>query len=65
LEAYLNDKLVCNSEAEYGGEQGTLVQDGKKWESISRIDQCIKPVPVKKGDLIKMVAVYNTEKHPL
>ena len=41
------------------------MQNGKKWESISRIDQCIKPVPVKKGDLIKMVAVYNIEKHPL
>jgi hypothetical protein len=65
LELYLNDKLVCDSEATYGGPDGTLIRDGKKWESIARIKQCIEPIPVKKGDLLKMVAVYDTERHPL
>ena len=62
---YLNGKLICNSEAVYGGKQGTLIEGGQKWETISRMQDCHDPFKVKKGDLLKMVAVYDTLKHPL
>jgi hypothetical protein len=65
MNLYMNDKLVCNSQAVYGGKGGVLVEDGKTWETISRMEECQKPIKVKKNDLLKMVAVYDIEKHPL
>jgi len=65
MELYINDKLKCNSEAVYGGRGSTFKQDGKTWASISGIKDCIEPMPVKTGDRLKLVAVYDTEKHPL
>ena len=41
------------------------MDDGKKWESISAIRDCQEPIKVKKGDKLKLVAVYDMETHPL
>jgi hypothetical protein len=65
MELYVNGVLRCNSAATYGGKGGVLVEDDKKWESISAIKDCQEPIRVKKGDLLKLVAVYDTESHPL
>jgi hypothetical protein len=65
MELYLNKKLICNSEATYGGSGEALQQDGKKWESIVKMHDCKESFPVKKGDILTMKAVYDKEKHPL
>jgi hypothetical protein len=62
MELYLNGKLICNSEAVYGGEAGTLTDNGQKWETISKMHDCHDPIKVKKDDSLKMVAVYDTVK---
>jgi len=65
MELYLNGKKVCTSNAVYGGKGGTMVIDGKKWETISEMTDCNGTIPVKKGDTLKMKAAYDLEKHPL
>jgi hypothetical protein len=66
IQLLINGKLVCDSRATYGGAQGTLVnEDGSKWESISSMSSCRDPVPVKKGDVMTIVSVYDTSLHPL
>jgi hypothetical protein len=61
----VNGKLFCTSEAIYGGEGGKLNVNGKAWETISRMTECFQPIPVKKGDKIKIEASYDTKAHPL
>ncbi|TID23380.1 Structural maintenance of chromosomes protein 4 [Venturia nashicola] len=65
MELYLNDKLVCSSNATYGGGSGTMKSDGKEWTTISKMSECEDTIPVKKGDNISMKSRYNTVKHPL
>jgi len=62
---YLGDKLVCNSTATYGGPRGTVKVNGKDWQTISNMSECVNPVKVKKGDRLSMKSFYNTYKHPL
>lgn len=65
MELYLNGKKVCTSKAIYGGEGGTMVVAGKKWETISEMTDCDGTIPVKTGDRLKMKALYDLDKHPL
>jgi hypothetical protein len=66
MELLINNKSLCNSTAEYGGKEGSFTdEEGKKWESISKMSSCEGPIKVKKGDKIEMVAYYDTELHPL
>jgi hypothetical protein len=66
IQLLLNGKVVCNSVAQYGGEQGTLQNDnGSKWETISSMTSCREPIKVKKGDVMTMVSIYDTKLHPL
>jgi hypothetical protein len=62
---WVNDKLYCSSKAIYGGEGGEINIDGKKWATISKMTECNEPIPVKKGDKLKVQATYNTIAHPL
>lgn len=64
MELYLNDKLVCKSDATYGGGAGTMKTDGKEWTTISKMSECNDTIQVKKGDKISMKSRYNTVKHP-
>ena len=34
-------------------------------KTISHMTTCVGPIPVKKGDTMKLVAVYDLSKHPL
>lgn len=62
----LNGKEVCDSQASYGGERGTLVaEDGTKWSTISDMTVCDKPIDVVKGDVMTITSVYDLTKHPL
>jgi hypothetical protein len=61
----INDKLVCDSKAEYGGEGHTSkTSDGKVWETIRATSTCEDPVKVTKGDKVYMQANYDVGLHP-
>jgi hypothetical protein len=60
----VNDKLVCDSRALYGGPGAETVVDGKVWKTIREVTKCLDPIPVKKGDRVYMQANYDTELHP-
>jgi hypothetical protein len=62
----LNGKVICESRAIYGGSGSESVgPDGKPWQTIREMTQCTNAIPVKKGDVIRMLSVYNTNLHPL
>jgi hypothetical protein len=66
LKLYINGKEVCESKAEYGGAESTLVgADGKKWETINAMTECNKPVHVNKGDKLRIDALFDTIAHPV
>jgi hypothetical protein len=60
----LNDKVICDSYATYGGDNATL-SNGKNWETILSMSECNEPVKVKAGDMLSTTAIYDTSKHPL
>jgi hypothetical protein len=62
---YINDKFICSSDAKYGGPQGTAKVNGADWETITEMTHCVGPIPVKKGDFLKMKSEYDLSKHPL
>jgi hypothetical protein len=65
MDFFVNGKHACSSQAVYGGETGTTIQDGKKWETISGMTICPGPIKVKNGDYMSMVARYDQTLHPL
>ncbi|KAF2668043.1 hypothetical protein BT63DRAFT_426879 [Microthyrium microscopicum] len=66
IQLELNGRLICDSKAIYGGAGSeTIGADGKKWATISSMTECNDPVPVKAGDKVTTVAVYDTDLHPL
>ena len=64
MKVFLNDKLVCQSDAVYGQDGGTSV-NGEKWETITSYTPCLEPVKIKRGDKIKMTSDYDLTKHRL
>jgi Stress up-regulated Nod 19 len=60
----LNDKIICDSKATYGGDNGTS-PNGNRWETIVSMGECNTPIPVKAGDYLSTTAIYDTTKHPL
>jgi hypothetical protein len=50
---YLNDKEICLSTPTYKG------------ETITGMNDCEKPIKVKKGDVLTMKSVYDITKHPM
>ena len=63
--AFVNGKMVCNSEATYGLEGGKAVVDGKEWKTISKMSECLEPFEMKKGDKVTLEASYDNIAHPL
>jgi hypothetical protein len=61
----INGKEVCNSLATYGGSEATLINGGKKWETLSSMSECGNAIPVKKGDMVKLEASFDTHAHPM
>jgi hypothetical protein len=64
IDLMLNGKVVCQSRASYGGSEATLVKDGKKWETLSSMSECGNAIPVKKGDIVRLDASFDTQQHP-
>ncbi|KAF2417726.1 hypothetical protein EJ08DRAFT_703302 [Tothia fuscella] len=63
---YLNDKFSCASDAVYGSKEGEgAVASAASIKTISGMTTCNGPFPVKKGDSLKLVAIYDLVKHPL
>ncbi|KAF1991969.1 hypothetical protein K402DRAFT_459181 [Aulographum hederae CBS 113979] len=63
MTVYLNDKIVCVSNATYGsGYQGS--SSAAKWATIAKMSDCSDSIPVKKGDKIKVEAAYDEVAHP-
>jgi hypothetical protein len=63
---YVNGKKECVSKAGYGGPGAIRVgNDGRKWETISSMTQCLTPIRVKKGDQVEVEAHYDINAHPL
>lgn len=61
----VNDKVVCDSKAIYGGEGHTSTgADGKVWETIRETLTCDVPFHVVKGDKVFMQANYDLDLHP-
>jgi hypothetical protein len=66
MELFVNGKMVCRSGSVYGGKGGIMtLDDGTKWETISAMTDCNNAVPLKKGDILTMKAIYDLKKHPL
>jgi hypothetical protein len=65
IDVKINDKLVCDSKALYGGpgHVGKLA-DGKNWETISDMVTCSDGILVKKGDKVALSAHYDVVVHP-
>ena len=64
MKIYLNDKLVCQSNAVYGQDGGTSVNGGK-WDTITSYTPCLEPIKIKPGDVVKMTSDYDLLKHKL
>jgi hypothetical protein len=62
--AFVNNRTICTSEASYGT-SGSLSVDGKPWTTISKMSECLDPVPVKKGDVVRLEVTYDEIAHPL
>jgi hypothetical protein len=60
MKVYVNDKMICTSDAIYGTSSG-----GGNWTTISKMVDCQEPIQVKKGDKLKIDALYDSIKHPL
>ena len=63
----INGKLVCTSQAKYGGKLGTMFDANGKatWQTIDSMGQCTDLIALKKGDMVVLEAFYDDEKHPL
>lgn len=65
VSAFLNNKLICASDAQYGSSGASLVVNGKKWETINKVKECTGLVHVKPGDRIRLEGGFDYIKHPL
>jgi hypothetical protein len=67
MTAFLNDKMICMSEATYGTTLATEADaaSGKNWTTISKMGDCNFAIPVKKGDTIRVDAAFDKVAHPL
>jgi hypothetical protein len=65
MDMFINNKYLCSSKAQYGGEGSTTHVGDQEWETISGMSLCEGPLPVKKGDQLHMVVEYDLKKHPL
>lgn len=61
----INDALVCQSNATYGGAGSSAMVNGKEWQTITKMSTCPGPIPVKKGDNVTIAAGFDTLNHPL
>jgi hypothetical protein len=56
---FVNNKLVCDSNATYGGGHFEHQANGQNWSTISQTKKCDLSLPMKKGDTIYLEADYG------
>jgi hypothetical protein len=60
----LNGQVVCDSRAIYKAETvSSAKSSGGMTGMLSDMTTCMKPIDVKKGDVLSMDANYDMEKH--
>ena len=57
---YLNENLICNSRAQYGG--GWQLEGSAP--TLSGMTKCDRPIAVKANDALSVQAVYDYGLHP-
>jgi hypothetical protein len=62
---FINGKQVCTSKAVYGAGGEKALVNGQTWETIAKMTECLDPIPVKAGDVIKVEGGFDTATHPL
>jgi len=65
IQMFLNENLACESFPKYENLPGAKKADGSSWQTITEMSYCDKPVKFNKGDSVKLVSIYDTNKHPL
>jgi len=66
MQMVMNGKVICESTPTYGGSSGGVkAPNGKEWQTITGMSRCEDPVPFRKGDIVKLVSIYDTDLHPL
>jgi hypothetical protein len=60
----VNDKVVCDSKAEYGTRGTFKADDGREIQALSGMKECNEPLSVKRGDRLSIEAYFDLEKHP-
>jgi hypothetical protein len=65
IKVFVNEKLVCESNAIYGEEGTANALDGKKWQTITGYTPCEHPIQINKGDKISMSSEYDLTKYRL
>jgi hypothetical protein len=62
----INNQTACNSKAQYGGAGSAMKgEDGKEWQTITKMGTCDGPISIKAGDNVLVEAGYDTKEHPL
>jgi hypothetical protein len=56
----VNNKTICTSSGEYS--KGA--KEAGTWDALSSMSVCTDVFPVKKGDIVTVVAKYDMEAHP-
>jgi hypothetical protein len=64
MSAWFNDRLTCISKADYSTGYGGDIESNKNWTTISRMSECNGVWPVKKGDKVKLEALFDEVAHP-
>lgn len=65
LSATLNGRRICESRAVYGaGGNATEEKGDGQMTTIDHMGYCMGPWPVRKGDVLELVAEYDLEMHP-
>jgi hypothetical protein len=65
MKVYVNDNVICDSLAIYGGANGKMVIDGQSWETITGYQPCKMPVKLSCGDKLRVAANYDLTQHRL
>jgi Stress up-regulated Nod 19 len=60
----VNDKVVCDSKAQYGGSGTFKEASGKEFQALSGMKECNDPVTVKKGEKLSIEAYFDLDNHP-
>jgi hypothetical protein len=64
MSAWFNNKLACVSSANYATGYGGDLDANKNWTTISKMSECNGVWHMKKGDQVKLEALFDEVQHP-